>query len=222
MTALDIELALTNQYGPFYCRRNLVIPNISWGMNFRHELDLLVISPAGYATEVEIKVSLNDLRRDAIKKHGHKSERIKYLFFAMPAFLAENQKAQSFVPAHAGIILVRENGKCGCIREAQTQDTRPWSQEEMAKLYRLGALRIWSLKKRLKREEAWGNKMKDAAFQADAGRREAVNQKWAIQALVDIEKQKKEKALEYLKRIRQQYSFALYEEVVEYLKKEGL
>lgn len=46
-------------------RRNTVVPNAYWGLGLTWEADLLVISKAGYLTEVEIKVSKADLLHPA-------------------------------------------------------------------------------------------------------------------------------------------------------------
>ena len=83
-------------------RSNLIVPNVSWGMAL-HECDLLVITKAGYAWEVEIKVTKADLKKDSEKWHGHRSSRIKHLFFAIPTYL---QDAIEYIPERAGIITV--------------------------------------------------------------------------------------------------------------------
>ena len=80
LTAKDIEISVAKYMDP---RVNLIVPNASWGLGL-HECDLLVISKAGYASEVEIKVSKADLLRDREKRHGHASDRIKALWFALP------------------------------------------------------------------------------------------------------------------------------------------
>ena len=86
----------------FNYRINLIVPNVYWGMNM-HECDLLMVSKAGYCTEIEIKVSRADLKNDAKKRHGHFSNRIKYLYFAIPTYL---EHCIEFVPKRAGIITV--------------------------------------------------------------------------------------------------------------------
>ena len=50
-----IESAIVGRVdSPFYIRRNIVIPNVSWGF-LNHEADLLVISQKRTLTEIEIK-----------------------------------------------------------------------------------------------------------------------------------------------------------------------
>jgi len=143
----------------FDYRINLIVPNVYWGWGLdNHECDLLIVSKAGYVTEVEIKISRADLRADAKKSHGHRNARIKYLYFAVPEKL--ETAALEFVPERAGIITVR-NGenvvgiyphrpKCKRIREpSKTINVSKMSDHERYKIARLGALRIWNLKRKL-------------------------------------------------------------------------
>lgn len=137
-------------------RVNLIVPNVYWGMNI-HECDLLVVSKAGYLTEIEIKVSRADLRADAKKWHGHESDRIKRLFFAVPDYL---EHCLHMVPERAGIILVRpepnvpgvypHHPRCREIRPAKRNAAATKiSDGDRYKIARLGALRIWGLKRKI-------------------------------------------------------------------------
>lgn len=135
-------------------RSNLIVPNVYWGMNM-HECDLLVVSKAGYLTEIEIKITRADLRADKKKLHGHRCPRIKRLFFALPDYL---EHCIDMVPERAGIILVRPNSvdykanpfwipRCREIRPAQRNKVaHKISDADRYKIARLGALRIWRLK----------------------------------------------------------------------------
>jgi len=159
MKTAEMECALANW---FDYRVNLIVPNVHWGMNM-HECDLLILSKAGYATECEIKISRADLKADSNKRHDHDSGRakrvIKYLFFAVPEKLKE--AALEFAPERAGIILVRPadpaetlpylmGPRCQRIREpvVNMQATKV-PELERYKIARLGALRIWNLKRKL-------------------------------------------------------------------------
>jgi hypothetical protein len=53
LRAPDVELAVARF---FNYRINLIVPNIYWGFGLNYEADLLIISPAAFATEIEIKV----------------------------------------------------------------------------------------------------------------------------------------------------------------------
>ena len=137
----------------FDYRKNLIVPNVHWGMNM-HECDLLIVSKAGYVTECEIKVSRADLKKDQLKVHGHRSPCIKYLYFAVPEKLTE--AALELAPARAGILAVRHDDpddwtpRVRRIRDAECQKhARKMSDRDQYKVARLGALRIWNLKRKL-------------------------------------------------------------------------
>jgi len=151
ITTPEMEVALSTFLD---YRVNLIVPNVYWGMNI-HECDLLVVSKAGYLTEIEIKVTRADLRADAKKWHGHESRKIKRLFFALPDYL---EHCLDMVPERAGIILVRPNTdlseawvsppRCREIRPAKRNPAASKiSDADRYKIARLGALRIWGLKR---------------------------------------------------------------------------
>ncbi|MEM6817189.1 MAG: hypothetical protein AAF578_00215 [Pseudomonadota bacterium] len=151
ITTIEMECALARH---FNYRQNLIVPNVSWGIDI-HECDLLVVTRAGYATEVEIKVSKTDLKKDAEKPHQHQDYRIKSLYFAIPDYLID---CTDLVPERAGIISVetgplrvtKQGGKdyvwkrrCEVIRKAVINKRAPkFSDLDKAKITRLGALRI--------------------------------------------------------------------------------
>lgn len=148
LKCLDMEIALSAHFNP---RQNLIVPNVSWGLNI-HECDLLILSKAGYATEVEIKVSLSDLKRDLKKKHCHvdKADRIKSFYFAIPDYL--EKEGTPHIPERAGIIIVMQNRICRVVRMPKiSNNAKPFRDEERFKLAHLAAMRIWTLKKRLKK-----------------------------------------------------------------------
>ena len=125
-------------------RTHLIVPNVSWGLGL-HECDLLSVSRNGYATEIEIKVSVADLRKDKEKQHHHKDSRIKYLYFAMPEAMKGNE---CDVPDGAGIIYVREqNGWCHIERKATAnKQAVALTAAERLHLAELGTMRMWKLK----------------------------------------------------------------------------
>lgn len=147
LTTEQIELSLARH---FNYRRNIIVPNVSWGLNL-HECDLLVVTRTGYATEIEIKVSVADMRADLKKAHQHRSQRIKKLFYAVPASLKE--KILPLVPERAGLLTIEPQTyayRVLCVKEALAQaGARAFNAGEMQKLTELGALRIWDLKERL-------------------------------------------------------------------------
>ena len=148
---VEMELALASWVG---FTRNLVVPNVTWGLGFQHELDICVITASGYIWETEIKVSLSDLKKDKEKFHGHRSHKIKRLYFAVPSYL-EHHVAEH-APERAGIIIVRRNsaGRLFCheVRKPTTNNTAlKVSDKERYKLARLGAIRLWTLKRKLQK-----------------------------------------------------------------------
>lgn len=149
MTTPEMEIALSHYFNP---RRNLIVPNISWGM-FTHECDLLVLTKAGYAYEIEIKISKADLLKDREKRHNHESKKISRLFFALPEPLI---KWAEYVPARAGIISVTPSvhtfrNQCRIVREAAKTNTYKFAERERYDVARLATLRIWGLKQTIER-----------------------------------------------------------------------
>lgn len=143
ITTAEMEIALATY---FDYRRNLIVPNISWGL-FLHECDLLILTKSGYAYEVEIKVSKADLIKDKEKEHGHKSNRIKFLYFAIPDYLLPHRE---HIPKRAGIISIithgHSKGVCQIVRPPVVNSMYRFTDEERYQVARLGAIRIWGLK----------------------------------------------------------------------------
>jgi len=137
-TTIEIEYAMARHLG---WRQHIIVPNISWGANV-HECDLFVLSKSGWATEIEIKVSAGDLKKDASKGHGHRSNKIRYLYFAIPKKLLKHWK---HIPGRAGIYVVDAKGGVHKMRTAQkNKDARVLTPEERANIGRLGVMRYWS------------------------------------------------------------------------------
>ena len=63
----DIILAMTEHRAPCNLSSHLVVPNVSAGLHI-HECDLISVTKGGYATEIEIKVSVSDTKKDLSKK----------------------------------------------------------------------------------------------------------------------------------------------------------
>lgn len=145
-TCMDIELLATRL---FNTRAGIAVPNVHWGANI-HECDVLIVSKAGWATEIEIKVSKSDLKKDSTKRHGHKSDKISNLYFAIPDKLLG---CIELIPERAGIIVVRPyvSQDYGFFAEIFRQPiannyAKKWTDQELKNLGRLGAMRIWNLK----------------------------------------------------------------------------
>ena len=143
----EIEIAIASLFGR---RRNIIVPNISWGLNL-HECDMLIIRDSGFAVEVEIKRSKQDLLNDFKKRHGHRSTKIKEFYYAIPQ--SKVQKWKELIPEKAGIITY-ERGDGGWVyanhyRMAKKKPCRKLTEAEILKAAKLGCMRIWDLKERL-------------------------------------------------------------------------
>ncbi len=156
ISTAEMEIALASHFRYWV---NVIVPRVYWGRTEYHECDLLMVSAAGYLTEIEIKVSKADLKRDAKKPHRHRSNEIKRLFFALPEYL-ESDDCIDLVPERAGIILVRPMAM-DSIRAGWSpycREIRPAQRNKVAgkiddatryKIARLGTLRAWGLKRKL-------------------------------------------------------------------------
>ena len=154
MTAEEIMLALIRKR--FNLMSYLVVPNVWYGFSLNHECDLLAISKSGYATEIEIKISVADVKKDLDKKHNHKDEKIKYLWFAMPDKIYE--KSLQYIPERAGILTLSKRDDTyfgdGYIQvfEKRTAIAEKYTNKitdvELKNLQRLMAMRYWSLLKK--------------------------------------------------------------------------
>jgi len=90
MTARDVEIRVARYFNP---RVNLIVPNVSWGFGLNYEADLVIVRPSWFCDEIEIKVTIADLKADAKKKHIHDGKMFKRLWFAMPDYLFPPIKA---------------------------------------------------------------------------------------------------------------------------------
>lgn len=146
MTSFQLMKLLVGRLNTkFSQRRNyLTIPNVSWGFLF-YEADLLIISKARYATEIEVKISMQDWKRDFEKrKHrpGLRDGRIKYQYYACPLKLAERYQELE-LPQGWGVIAVDDSEGIKILKEAETRNAKKISDKELLILARLVCFRIW-------------------------------------------------------------------------------
>lgn len=145
-TALDIELAVAKHLD---YRRNLIVPNVHWGLWLPYEADLVVLRPSNWAIEVEIKVSAADIRADLNKRYQHNARIFRELYFAVPDALKDNPH----IPERAGILSVGEwNGRLRVKKHRSAErrkDAVKFSAEYRQKLYDLAAMRTWALKQQI-------------------------------------------------------------------------
>jgi hypothetical protein len=163
MKTIDIEIALMQHLN---IRQNIVVPNVSFGIKRQikfgswlenewdvlHECDILDVTPSGYATEYEIKVSKSNFLADKKKKHKHDSRFIKRLFYIVPKDMKD--WALENLPEGAGLCFVTDSGRVYFIKNAPIRKNAfKWTNEEMFKLARLGAMRILPLKRLIKKQQ---------------------------------------------------------------------
>ncbi|WP_338949966.1 MmcB family DNA repair protein [Fusobacterium nucleatum] len=120
-----------------------------WKNIVNHECDILIVSKNQYLTEVEIKISLSDLKADFKKKHQHKDENIKNFYYAFPEEMKE--KAIGLIPKEAGILIAikKEDGiqyrEIECYRKPKiNKGAKPINDKVLSMIYRLGYLRYWN------------------------------------------------------------------------------
>ena len=122
-----------------------------WKNIVNHECDMLIISKKCYLTEVEIKISLSDLKADFKKKHQHKDENIKNFYYAFPEEM--KAKAVELIPEEAGILIAvkkhlndgYEYREIKCYRKPKINKlAKPINDIVLSKIYRLGYLRYWN------------------------------------------------------------------------------
>lgn len=130
------------------------------------EADLLVVSRAGYMTEVEVKVSLSDWRADAKKykfkilsDQGQNPETareqsswrsIKAFWYAVPVELAPRY-TEAGIPDWAGVMGVREPDEAHhwqasfeIVRQPKIFKAVKLTERRQLELARLGACRQWT------------------------------------------------------------------------------
>lgn len=144
-TSSEIQIAVAKWLD---YRRLVVVPNLSWGM-LDYECDVAALTGAGYLYEVEIKVSKADLLRDRSKRKWKSLtlSKMRKMWFAIPEKLHD---CQDLIPECAGILVVDSAGRVEVARAAPTNVFAPkLNDDERFNLARLGAIRVWSLKRKV-------------------------------------------------------------------------
>jgi len=157
-------------------RQYTIVPNVSWGLGLSHECDLLALDDQDRFTEVEIKVSLSDLKADFKKTHKHFSKFISRLVYALPARLYA--KHADLIPKEFGVIVIEftpaiyyhgvrvgnpQIDSTGAVignfkakwerRVKHYKHAEKPSPATIRKFMSLGCMRIWDLKQHCARSE---------------------------------------------------------------------
>lgn len=139
-------------------RSDTMIPNLSWGL-LNHEADFCVINKSGYLTEVEIKRSFEDLKKDFKKDNFHDDDRVRSFYYCLPISIKEraeklfeenkekldNFYGHNFKDEIPAVIYYDEEG---CLTRSGWPDrnnTRKLFLEERDKIGRLMSLRYWDV-----------------------------------------------------------------------------
>ena len=100
LSVKEIQLALRDCSFLFDLRNDLVCPNVSWGF-LPYEADLLGIKKNGIVTEVEIKRSFEDFKKDFEKDHKHDAPAVTYFYYCVPECISE--KCISYMLKHYNV-----------------------------------------------------------------------------------------------------------------------
>ena len=149
LTIEEIELLIIS-LDEFNIRKNIVVPNVSWGF-LNHEADILVLSKSGYLTEIEIKRSLSDLKADFKKGHDHSDERIKSFFYCVPESLFQQTIDLCVLNERSinGVITYTDDNRIKInyhpLYYGKITSGRKLFLEEQLQIARLGSMRVWRM-----------------------------------------------------------------------------
>lgn len=155
LTVDEIQVLVSELFG---VRDNIIVPNVSWGFFETHEADVVVINKSNYLTEIEIKRSWSDFRKDFKKTTTHDEGKVMWKYFAVPDSILK--KVAEYLTINGrkdwGVIAYNDLGGVWIVSHPKNQgNTDPKKKlfiEERLAIARLGCMRVWKLKSRL--EEA--------------------------------------------------------------------
>lgn len=183
ITCLDIELAIMKY---FDFRKNLIVPGITKMMLLLpFETDMLVLTKSNCAYGFEIKVTKSDLNNDFKKRqikaitgtqlNGFNEPipstkgliqfyyKFRHFYYAVPCYLEDY--ALEVIPEMFGVLSLHRHTASSITfndlrvaRKPKQLSTYKWSEKERYEVARLGAMRIWSLKNKIKQLTAYGHK----------------------------------------------------------------
>jgi hypothetical protein len=157
VTARHLEIAAARH---FDYRQNLIVPNVSWGFSINHEADLVVVSKARNAIEIEISIS--DFRKDQEKKkfkYYALQNDFRQFYYLMPIELYNKHYGEITETINlsngAGLLVAeyspsRDSWYVKVIFPATiNRKAIKVSESKYLHLCHLAAMRIWTLKERL-------------------------------------------------------------------------
>ena len=155
MRASHVERTIVNYLAP-RTGRNLVVPNVAWGWGLNFEADLVVVTGAQYAWEIEIKVRKDDLIKDNGKRKWRGTvhfERFRRFYYAIPEELEADTRELG--REEAGIFIIKGRECLLARNPVERKQARKVTTAERLKLAELGAVRVWDLKEVLYMQNSW-------------------------------------------------------------------
>lgn len=149
MKSKDIEYHLVcKRNSVFNFRKYNVVANLSFGF-LDYEADLFAMNNNGYCTEIEIKISVadlkNDLDKDKFKNRLFHSDLVKNFYYAMPISIWDKIKESPPIISYAGVYVIHQTGRVSLVKKCiPNKNSRKLSLEEQLKLLRLGNMRYWT------------------------------------------------------------------------------
>lgn len=138
MTAKEIDKRLRQNY----TNSKYLVSNVYCFHEFYKETDFLIINNNGHAFDIEIKISMQDFKKDVDKVHKHNilsnshfqlpykysgkyeaneliytEDRPNRFYYCIPQTL--QSKIQPLIPEYAGLLVITESGKMKKIKEAK-------------------------------------------------------------------------------------------------------
>lgn len=162
MTTTELEVKLMYYFN--FSQKSIVTNVTDMSGLVKFETDMIVLSKAGYAHGLELKISKSDLKAEFKnkKQHGNppfghlysKEELLeryynmfKYFSFAFPENLT--QEALKIVPKHFGLYAVNKNKfLVNQIRKPKLLFNYKWTDFQQYDLLRLGNMRVYNLKRK--------------------------------------------------------------------------
>ena len=126
-----------------------VIPNVSfYGFHGSYEADLIWITDREYLTEVEIKCSIGDFRRDFQKHFYHSFNKVRTFYYALPKQLFDSHKKEITMLSQkmgAGLIIIDDNARVYFHQKPiARKEAEKLTIEEKIKYLRVGCLKWWT------------------------------------------------------------------------------
>jgi hypothetical protein len=147
MRTIDIELAIMKTYD---FKRNLIVPGITAMMGLMDfEVDMFLLTKSNMGWGFEIKTTMGDLMKDLNKPHFGKIEyyrKFKFFYYVVPQGL--ESKAEKVIPDFCGLSVIKD-GIIWPVVPSRLLGNYKWTDQERYNIARLGAMRIYNLKRKI-------------------------------------------------------------------------